>query len=115
MRNSLPSHPHKKIAETEELIARAEERVRILEARAEPGASRMLQMLTNRVRKYRRELHRLLARQADTANQKQLRQQQKQLQQAQRETSADRSGQLPEKQDQEPRNPASQQGVNAGQ
>jgi hypothetical protein len=110
-----PSDPQKKIASTEDLIARAEERVRTLEARSEPGAARMLQALTNRIRKYRRELQQLRARQADTTKQNQLRHQQRQLQQAQREASADGSSELPTKQDQEPRKPAPQQGSIGGQ
>ena len=111
-----PTEPKKKIAYTEELIARTEERVRTLQARAEPGAARMVQTLTNRIRKYRRELQKLLARHAGTTNQKdQLLQQKSQVQQAQRDDAAHRSGELPAKQDQEPRKPASQQGVVAGQ
>src|SRR5687767_262855 len=106
-----PTEPKKKIAYTEELIARAEERVRTLQAKAEPGTARMVQALTNRIRKYRRELQKLLTRQADTTNQNQLRQQQTQLQEAQRDASADSSGDLPERQEQEPRKPASQQGT----
>ena len=105
----------KKIAHTEELIARAEERARKLEARAEPGITRMVHGLTNRIRKHRRELQKLLARQAEPTDQNQLREQQRQMHQAQRNAPADRSGELPAKQDQEPREPASQQGVIAGQ
>ena len=102
------------IAETEGLIARAEERLLKLEAKAEPGAARIVHTLTNSIRKYRRELQKLLARHADTTKQKdQLLQQKSQMKQ--RDAAADRSGELPAKQDQEARKPASQQGVVAGQ
>ena len=70
-----PSDPQKKIIYNEDLIARAEARVRTLEAKADPGAARILQALTNRIRKYRRELQQLRARQADTMKQSQLHQQ----------------------------------------
>lgn len=105
----------KKIADVKKLIARAEERVRKLQARAEPGTSRLVHALTNSIRKHRRELQKLIARQAEPTSQKQLRRQQRQMQQAQRHAPFDRSGELPTKQDQEPRKPASKQGVKAGQ
>jgi hypothetical protein len=108
--------PQKQIAHTEELLARAEERVRTLQARAEPGTARMVHALTNRIRKHRRNLQKLLARQADPTNQKdQLLQQQSQMQEAKRDASADRTDELPAKEDQEPRKPAPQQGATAGQ
>ena len=76
----------------------------------------MAHALTNRIRKHRRQLQKVFARQSGTTNQKvQLRQQQRQVQEAKRDAPADRNGELPEKQDQEPRKPASQQGVIAGQ
>jgi hypothetical protein len=113
---SSSSDPEKQIAETKELITRAEERVRKLQARAQPGASRIVHALTNNIRRYRRDLHKLLARQADQANQnEQLRKQQAQMQQAQRDASPDRRSELPERQDQESRKPASNQGRGAGQ
>ena len=112
----LPIDPAKKIADVKELIARAEERVRKLKVRAEPGTARMVHALTNNIRRYRRDIHKLLARQADQANQNvQLRKQQAQMQQAQRQAPANGTPELPERQDQEPRKPASKQGVVAGQ
>jgi len=95
--------PQKKIEELEGLIARAEERLRTLQAKAEPGAARMVHSLTNSIRKHRRSLQKC-----------QLLHQQTQMQQAERDGS-DRSGELPAKQDQEPRKPAPQQGAIAGQ
>ena len=103
----------KKIANTEELIARAEERVRKLQAKAEPGTARLVQGLTNSIRKHRRELHKL-SRQREPTNH-QLREQQRQMQQAQRDAPAGPNSELPERQDQEPRKPASQQGFVGGQ
>ena len=101
-----------KIADLRELIARAEERVRKIQTRAEPGTSRMVHALTNRIRKHRRDLHKRLARQADAMTQEsQLRQQQRQMQQVQRDAPADQSSELPAKQDQEPRKPDSNQGA----
>ena len=108
-----PKNPPKKIAYVEGLIARTEERVRQIQARAEPGSTRMVHALTNRIRQYRRELHKLHGRQPDLKNQKLL--QHRQMQQAQDDAHARRSGELPAKQDQEPRKPASRQGVLAGQ
>jgi hypothetical protein len=104
----------KRIAHTEELIARAEERVRKHQTRAKPGTSRMVHELTNNIRRYRRDLRNLLARQVNPPTQNQLREQQTQMQQAKRDAT-DRSGELPAKQDQEPRKVASQQGAVAGQ
>ena len=112
MRKSLSSDPKKKISETEELIARTEERVRKIQARAEPGAARMLQGLTNSIRKHRRDLQKLMAGHP-TIQTQQLRQQ-RLMQQAQRD-APDRSGPLPAKQDQEPRRPVPQQGATEGQ
>ena len=112
----MPPADQQKIADIEDLIARAEERIRKIQARAEPGTARMVHALTNRIRAYRRDLHKLLPRHADPTNQTdQLVQQQSQMQQALRDASADRSGELPAKQDQEPHKPAPKQGATAGQ
>ena len=111
---ALPIDPAKKIADVKELIARAEERVRKLKVRAEPGTARMVHALTNNIRRYRRDLHKVLARQADQANQNiQLRKQQAQMQQAQ--LAKRDATELPAKQDQEPREAAPDQGRVAGQ
>ena len=109
-----PPNSAKRIAEISDRIARAESRMQKLKAKSdfEPGTSRLVHTLRNTIRKYRRELQRALG----TAKQQiQLGRQQEQLQQAQREAPPDRSRQLPERQDQEPRKPASKQGVIAGQ
>ena len=111
---TTPANSQKKIADTEDLIARAEERVRTLQAKAEPGTARIVHTLTNNIRKYRRDLQKLLAGQP-TMQKHQLRQQHRQMQQARRETPAGRSDELPERQDQEPRKPAPKQGTTAGQ
>ena len=104
----------KKIADLQELIARAEERVRKIQTRAEPGTSRMVHALRNRIRQHRRELHKRLARQADAATQEsQLGQ--RQMHQVQRDAPADHNSELPAKQDQEPRTTISQQGAVADQ
>jgi len=108
-----PPNPKKKIDYVEGLIARTEKRVQKIQARAEPGATRMVHALTNKVRQYRRDLHKLHARQPDLKNQKLL--QHRQMLQAQNNAYAKRGGELPAKQDQEPRKPASRQGVLAGQ
>lgn len=105
----------KKIAQLGELIARAEERIRKIQARAEPGTARMAHALTNNIRRYRRDLRNQLSRQANQPNQNQLREQQAQMQHAQRDAPADRSDELPERQNQEPHKPASQQGAVAEQ
>lgn len=105
-----------KIADLRELIARAEERVRKMQTRAsEPGTSRMVHALTNSIRKHRRELHKRLARLANPTIQDQLRDQQRLMQRAEHDAPADRSSELLERQDQEPRKPAAQQGAAADQ
>jgi tRNA U55 pseudouridine synthase TruB len=109
-----PPNTAKRIAEIRDLIARAETRMQKLQAKSEfePGTARLVHVLTNTIRKYRRELQKALG---SAKQQSQLRRQQTQLQQAQRDAPANRSGELPERQDQEARDPASDQGVEAGQ
>jgi oligoendopeptidase F len=100
--------PAKRIAEINELIARAERRMQTLKAKEyEPGNARMVHVLTNTIRKYRRELQKAVA---SAKQNSQRRRQQTQLQQAQRDATLDRSGELPGRQDQEPRDPTSDQG-----
>ena len=112
----IPPSDQEKIADLRGLIARAEERVRKIQTRSEPGTSRMVHALTNRIRTHRREILKRLARQADATTQgSQLLQQQRQIQQIQRDAPADHSSELPAKQDQEPRGPAAQQGAVADQ
>ena len=79
---------------------------------SEPGTARLVHVLTNTIGKHRRELQKALG---SAKQQSQLRRQQTQLQQAQRDAPPDRSGELPERQEQEPRDPASDHGVVAGQ
>jgi hypothetical protein len=106
----------RQIAHLRGLIARAEERVQKVQTNAKPGSSRMVHALTNSIRKHRRELHKRLAHQPEASTQEsQLRQQRLHVQQVQRDSSADRNGDLLERQDQEPRRPASRQGAVAGQ
>jgi hypothetical protein len=107
-----PTHPEKKIAEIRDLIARSERRLRKLQARSDPGIARMVHALMNSIRKHRRNLQKALG---SAKQRSQLRRQQAQLQQAQLDAPSDRSGELPERQDQEPRDPTSDQGVVAGQ
>ena len=110
---SSPIDPEKNIVETKGLITRTEERVQRLQARGKPGTARMVHALTNNIRGYRRDLHNLLARQRSLGNQKL--HQERQMQQAKSDASANHNGDLPAKQDQEPRKLASNQGRDAGQ
>jgi hypothetical protein len=112
-RMSSPTDPTKRIADTEALITRAEERIRNLQARAKPGTARMVHALTNNIRGYRRDLQNLLARQRSLRNQKL--HQERQMQQAKNDASANHNDDLPAKQDQEPRKLASNEGRDAGQ
>ena len=108
----MPANPDKKIVELRDLIARAERRMRKLQARTDPGTARMVHALRNSIRKHRRELQKTLG---SLKQKSKLRRQQTRLQHAQRDAPPDRSGELPERQDQEPRDLASGQGVVACQ
>jgi hypothetical protein len=105
MPNKLGSDPRRTVVGLEGLIARAEQRLQGLQAKAEPGVSRLVHTLSNSIRRYRRELQKL--RQADQTSRAQFSQQQVLVQEAGRNNPPDH-GELPEKQDQEPRKPSSQ-------